>query len=161
MTLNSRDARFNELIKQLFNREDWHKRAEAARKLGFLKDNRAVNLLWRAIRSEREYIVINQIIEAMGRIGNANFTMSIIDKLKEELKKETPDKFRIIFILESLTKLKDKRALVYIGQFLNSNDEELKKLAKEAFDYIEPNWREILKKKAKDKTIQEIFDIKS
>lgn len=157
MSTYSRNATFNDLIRQLFNSEDWQKRAEAAKKLGLLKDPRASNLLWRAIKSEKEYMVINRIIEAMGRIGDAKITLSIINILKEELAKQEIDKFRIICILESLTRLKDKRALTYIGSFLNSPDVELRKLAEGSFDAIKPNWREIIKKAKMEKSIEEIF----
>ena len=159
MPTESRDANFNQLIRQLFHEEDWQKRAEAARRIGLLKDNRASNMLWRAIKSEKEYMVINRIIEAMGKIGDPKFTLSILDILKEELKKREIDKFRITYILESLSAIKDKRALPYIGTFLTSSDEELKKLAQDTFDAIEPNWREIIKEEKREKTIEEIFKI--
>ncbi|MFX1315228.1 MAG: HEAT repeat domain-containing protein [Promethearchaeota archaeon] len=160
MPAYSRNATFNELIRQLFNSEDWQKRAEAARKLGLLKDPRASNLLWRAIKSEKEYMVVNRIIEAMGRIGDAKITLSILNILKEELAKEEIDKFRIICIIESLTKLKDKRALSHIGSLLSSPDLELRTITENAFNTIEPNWREIIKKEKKEKTIEEIFKVK-
>jgi len=157
MSAYSKNANFNELIRLLFNSNDWQKRAEAARKLGLLKDSRASNLLWRAIKSEKEYMVVNRIIEAMGRIGDAKVTLSIINILREELKRQEIDKFRIITILESLTRLKDKRALPYIGSFLNSIDVELREFAEGSFDAIEPNWREIIKKAKREKSIEEIF----
>jgi len=157
MSAYSKNANFNELIRLLFNSNDWQKRAEAARKLGLLKDSRASNLLWRAIKSEKEYMVVNRIIEAMGRIGDAKVTLSIINILREELKRQEIDKFRIICILESLTRLKDKRALPYIGSFLNSIDVELREFAEGSFDAIEPNWREIIKKAKREKSIEEIF----
>lgn len=160
MSNYAKNSNFNELIRLLFNSNDWQKRAEAARKLGLLKDHRASNLLWRAIKSEKEYMVVNRIIEAMGRIGDAKVTLSIIDVLKEEVKKREIDKFRIIYILESLAKLKDKRALPYIGSFLRSPDVELRELAERCFDIIEPNWREIIKKAKKEKSIKEIFEKK-
>lgn len=160
MSAYSKNANFNELIRLLFNSDDWQKRAEAARKLGLLKDPRASNLLWRAINSEKEYMVVNRIIEAMGRIGDAKVTLSIINILREELKRQEIDKFRIICILESLTRLKDKRALPYIGSFLNSIDVELRELAEGSFDVIEPNWREIIKKAKREKSIKEIFKVK-
>lgn len=160
MSAYSKNTIFNELIRLLFNSDDWQKRAEAARKLGLLKDPRASNLLWRAIKSEKEYMVVNRIIEAMGRIGDAKVTLSIINILNDELKKPEIDKFRIICILESLTRLKDKRALPYIGSFLNSIDVELRELAEGSFDAIEPNWREIIKKAKREKSIEEIFKVK-
>lgn len=160
MSAYSKNANFNELIRLLFNSDDWQKRAEAARKLGLLKDPRASNLLWRAINSEKEYMVVNRIIEAMGRIGDAKVTLSIINILREELKRQERDKFRIIYILESLKRLKDKRALPYIGSFLNSIDVELRELAEDAFDIIEPNWREIIKKAKREKSVEEIFKVK-
>ena len=159
MPTESRDTEFNLLIRQLFHDDDWQKRAEAARRIGLLKDKRASNMLWRAIKSEKEYMVINKIIEAMGKIGDPKFTITILDILKEEIKRREIDKFRITYILECLSEIKDKRALPYIGHFLTSSDEELEKLAQDAFDVIEPNWREIVKKEKQEKSIEEIFKI--
>ena len=158
MDWHERNAEFNALIRQLFHDEDWQKRADAARQLGILKDGRAINLLCRALRNEKDHIVSNKIIEALGRIGDGRATLRIIDKLKEEKGKIEPDKYRIIYILESLTRIKDKRALSYIGSFLDSSDNEVKELAQKAFNTIEPNWREIVKKE-RSKSIQDIFKI--
>lgn len=150
------NAKFNSLIKQLFHDEEWQNRAEAARELGLLEEGRAVNLLCRALKSEKDYMVINRIIEALGRIGDGKATLKIIDKLEEEQKKGEIDKYRIIYILESLIKIKDKRALGYIGAYLKFPDEELQGIAQRAFDIIEPNWREILTREHK-KSFKEIF----
>jgi HEAT repeat protein len=62
MDWHTRNANFNDLIKQLFHEKDAEKRAEAARQLGFLKDGRAVNLLCRALNVEDEPMVVNRII---------------------------------------------------------------------------------------------------
>ncbi|NVM34665.1 MAG: HEAT repeat domain-containing protein [Candidatus Lokiarchaeota archaeon] len=156
MNWHEKNAEFNALIKQLFHDNDWQKRAEAARQLGMLKEGRATNLMCRALRSENDYIVINKIIEALGRIGDGRATLRIIEKLKEEQEKNEIDKFRIIYILESLIKLKDKRALSYLGPLLDSSDENIKNLALKAFDVIEPNWKEIIERE-RTKSIQEIF----
>ena len=86
--------------------------------------------------------------------------MRIIEKLQEELDKYEGDKFRIIYILEALTSLKDRRALPYISSFLNSPDEDLKGLAEKAFNAIEPNWRKIVEQERKEKSIYEIFNKK-
>ena len=80
--------------------------------------------------------------------------------MSEDLKNNNLDKYRIICMVESLTKIKDKRALAYIGKFLNSPDDDLKKIAEDAFDRIEPNWRQIIEKERKKKSIDEIFKIK-
>jgi HEAT repeat protein len=154
----SRDADFNRLIRNLFHAEEWKERAEAARNLGYLQDGRAVNLMCKALRKEGEYMVVNRIIEALGRIQNPKATLLIVEKLKEEIDKKEPDKYRVTTIIESLMDIKDKRALPYIGYFLNSEDKELKKLAQDAFDLIEPEWKTILEKeKAKEKSIQDVF----
>ena len=152
-----KNKEFNALINQLFLNEDWQMRAEAARQLGIMKDGRSVNLLCRALRKEEERIVQNRIIEAMGRIGDCKATMRIIEKLEEDIVRGSLDKYRIIYIIESLTRIKDKRALSYIGRFLNSSDEEIKKLSENAFDIIEPNWREIVHQERKKLSIEEIF----
>jgi len=156
MNWHEKNAEFNALIKQLFHDNDWQKRSDAARQLGLLKDGRATNLMCRALRSEKDHIVINKIIEALGRIGDGRATLRIIEKLIEEQEKNEIDKFRIIFIIESLTNIRDKRALSYLGPLLDSSDEEIKKLTLKAFDVIEPNWKEIIERERK-KTIQEIF----
>jgi HEAT repeat protein len=160
MNWHDQNIKYNSLIKDLFHNEDWQKRAEASRELGIMGEGRAVNLLCRALRSEEDHIVTNRIIEALGRIGDGRATLRIIEKLKEELNQSDIDRYRIIYIIDALKNIKDKRALEYIGSFLNSSDEEIKNLTQEAFDYIEPNWREIIKKERKEKTIQEIFKIK-
>jgi HEAT repeat protein len=150
------NAKFNALIKQLFLDDDWQKRAEAARQLGLLKDGRATNLMCRALRTENDHIVVNKIIEALGRIGDGRATLRIIEKLEEEQEKDEIDKFRVIFIIESLIKIKDKRALSYLGPLLDSSDEDIKDLTLKAFDIIEPNWKTIIKRE-RNKSIQEIF----
>ena len=159
MSWHEQNVNFNALIRQIFHEKDKEKRAEAARQLGFLKDGRAVNLLCRALKSEKDSFVSNRIIEAMGRIGDGRSTLIILEKLKEELKNADPDKMKLVFIIESLMRIKDKRALPYIGFFLNSEDAELKSLSEKAFDAIEPNWREIVEKERKEKSIQDIFRI--
>jgi len=154
---HEKNKEFNALINQLFHDEDWQKRAEAARQLGLKRDGRAVNLLCRALRKEDERIVQNRIIEALGRIGDGRATIRIIEKMEENINQGNLDKYRIIYIIESLTRIKDKRALSYIGRFLRSTDEEVRKLAENAFNIIEPNWREIVDKERKKLSIEEIF----
>jgi len=156
MDWHEKNVEFNALIKQLFHDGDWQKRAEAARRLGILKDGRATNLLCRALRSEEDHIVTNKIIEALGRIGDGRATLRIVEKLQEEQEKYEIDKFRIIYIIESLIRIKDKRALTFIAPILESSDHELKNLAQKAFDAIEPNWKKIIENE-RNKTIQEIF----
>ncbi|TFG09066.1 MAG: HEAT repeat domain-containing protein [Promethearchaeota archaeon] len=160
MVWNKANEKYNKFIRQLFHAENWHERAEAARQLGIMKDARVVNLLCRALRSEEEFMVQNRIIEALGKIGDSRATMRIIEKLDNEVDKNYSDKFRLIFILEALSNLKDKRSLVSIAPFLNSPDEELKELAEKAFDKIEPDWRLIMERELKKKSIEEIFKIK-
>ena len=159
MNWHEKNAEFNALIKQLFHDDEWQKRAEAARQLGLLKDGRATNLMCRALRSEKDHIVLNKIIEALGRNGDGRATLRIVEKLIEEQEKDEIDKFRIIFIIESLINIKDKRALSYLGPLLNSSDEDIRNLALKAFDLIEPNWKEIVKRE-RNKSIQDIFKTK-
>ena len=159
MNWHEKNAEFNTLIRQLFHDKDWQKRAEAARQLGILKDGRATNLLCRALRSENDHTVINKIIEALGRIRDGRATLRIIEHLKEEQEKYEPDKYRIIYIIESLTKIKDKRALAYLGPLLDSSDNDIKDLTLNAFNIIEPNWKEIIERE-RNKSIQEIFRMK-
>ena len=158
MAWHEANEEFNGFIKQLFHDENWQERAEAARQLGLLKDGRATNLMCRALRKEQDEMVCNKIIEALGRIGDAKATMIIIEKLRQVIEKSDIDKFSLIYIIEGLINLKDKRALIYIGTFLNSEDDELRSLTKKAFDTIEPNWREIIKKELKkNQAINDIF----
>ncbi len=160
MTEESNDSNFNKLLTQLFQEEtNWEKRAEAARQLGFLRDNRATNLLCKALKNEKDTIVVNRIIEAMGRIADPKATKSIIEKLNDEFDKFEGDKYRIVYILEALTQIKDKRALSYISSLLNSPDTQLRDLTIKAFETIEPNWREIVQREQKknEKTLEEIF----
>ncbi len=159
MSWQAKNVNFNQLIKQVFHDKESDKRAEAARQLGFLQDRRSVNMLCRALKTEQDPIVINRIIEALGRIEDGRATLRIIEKLEEEIKKPEIEinKLRVIFIIESLTRIKDRRALESISYFLNSLDEKLLQLAEKAFDVIKPNWRQIIEKERKQKSIQDIF----
>ncbi|MFW9896651.1 MAG: HEAT repeat domain-containing protein [Candidatus Thorarchaeota archaeon] len=161
MNWHKQNTKYNSLINQLFHDEDWQQRAEAARELGIMREGRAVNLLCRALRAEKEYLVINRIIEALGKIRDGRATLRIIEKLTEELDKPDLNKFRIIYILEALKRIKDKRALEYVGFFLDATNDTLRDLAKEVFDEIEPDWQNIIKRERKERTIQEIFRVKS
>ena len=160
MEWHKANERYNSLINQLFHGNEWQERSEAARELGIMKEGRAVNLLCRALRKEQDKVVQDRIIEALGKIGDGRATLRIIEKLREMADQDEIDKFRIINIIESLINIKDKRALVYIGPFLNIPEEEIRKVAENAFDIIEPNWREIVKKERETKSIQDIFNIK-
>lgn len=159
MSWQAKNVNFNQLIKQVFHDKKSDKRAEAARQLGFLKDGRSVNLLCRALTIEEDPIVINRIIEALGRIEDGRATLRILEKLDAEFKKPEieVDKLRIIFIIESLTRIKDKRALGSLSYFLNSSDDKLLQLAENAFDVIQPNWRQIIERERKEKSVQDIF----
>jgi len=161
MNWQAKNINYNELIRQVFHDKNSDKRAEAARQLGFLQDGRAVNLLCRALKIEDDPIVINRIIEALGRIEDGRATLGIIKKLEEEIKKPQieSDKLRVMFIIESLTRIKDKRALESISYFLNSSDDKLIKLAENAFDKIKPNWRQIIEKERKERSLQDIFKV--
>lgn len=159
MEWHKANEKYNSLINQLFHGKEWQDRSEAARELGIMKEGRAVNLLCRALRSEQDKVVQDRIIEALGKIGDGRATLRIIEKLKEMIDDDNIDKFRVINIIESLINIKDKRALVYIGPFLNIPEEDLKKVAENAFDVIEPNWRDIIKKERETKSIQDIFKI--
>jgi len=160
MNWHEQNVKYNTMIKKLFHDEDWQQRAEAARELGIMEEGRAVNLLCRALRSEKDYLVTNKIIEALGKIGDGRGTLRIVETLQEELDKPEADKFRLIYILEALKNIKDKRALVYVGLFLESSDDTLKSLARDIFDELEPDWRNIIKKERKEKSLQEIFKLK-
>ncbi|MFX1239047.1 MAG: HEAT repeat domain-containing protein [Promethearchaeota archaeon] len=158
MDWHKANEKFNGLIKKLFHDENWQERAKAARELGFLKDGRATNLMCRALKIEKDRLVCNRIIEALGRIGDPKATMIIGSKLTEEMEALNPDRFTILYIIESFINLKDKRALILIGPFLYSEDNELKELTQRVFDTIEPNWRDIVERELKkNRSIEEIL----
>lgn len=158
MDWNAINENYNVLIKQLFHGKNWEDRADAARQLGFLRDGRAVNLLCRALKSERDSSVSLRIIEALGRIGDGRATLRILEKMHQELENDHLDKRNLIFIIESLMRIKDKRALPYLSQFLDSEFEEIRTLTEKAFDSIEPRWKEILENEKRQKSLKEIFE---
>lgn len=146
MDSNTQNTDFNNAIKNLFNGE-LMERVAAAKKLGDMRDGRATNLLIKALKSEKEGIVINRIIEALGDIKNAKATIPIAEFLKIETQKpETEqDKTRMFLIIESLMKIGDKRALTHLGILLNSCHSDIRKLTEEAFECIDPNWKDNIK----------------
>ena len=161
MAWQAKNINFNNLIKQMLHDKDSEKRAESARQVGFLRDGRSVNLLCRALKTEKNTIVVNRIIEALGRIGDGRATLSILEKFEIEMKKSEndSDKLRIVFIIESLTRIKDNRALEFISHYLDSTDDELLQLSQNAFDIILPDWRDIIKRNQKERTLQDIFKV--
>ena len=147
MDQKTRNEAFNSHIKKLFDSSSWKNRAIAAKKLGQLKEGRATNILARALKSEKDAVVINRIIEAMGEIRDPKATMLIIDFLKEELKKSEvdQDKTRLFIIIESLMKIGDRRALEHLGILLDSCHSDIRKLTEEAFKCIDPDWKQNIK----------------
>jgi hypothetical protein len=146
MDSNTENTDFNNAIKNLFNGE-LMERVAAAKKLGDMRDGRATNLLIKALKSEKEGTVINRIIEALGDIKNAKATMPIVEFLRIETQKpeEEQDKTRMFLIIESLMKIGDKRALTHLGILLNSCHSDIRKLTEEAFECIDPNWKDNIK----------------
>jgi HEAT repeat protein len=144
MDQKTRNEVFNKHIKKLFDGSSWKNRAIAAQKLGQLKEGRATNILARALKSEKDEVVINRIIEAMGEIKDAKATMLIIEILTEELEKpeEEQDKTRLFIIIESLMKIGDRRALEHLGILLDSCHDDIRELTEEAFECIDPNWKQ-------------------
>jgi len=147
MEQKTEEDQYNLLIKQLFGSEKWEERAEAARKIGHLEQGRATNILIKALQKENDEVVINRIIEALGRIKNAKATMPIIEFLKKELQKVDPNKKRLFTIVESLMKISDKRALSHLGILYKSCEADIKEVTEEALRCIDPNWKENLKSK--------------
>jgi len=143
MDQKTRNEAFNQNIKTLFNSSSFKERAIAAQNLGNLKEGRAINMLARALKSEKDDVVINRIIEAMGEIGDPKATMLIIEVLKQEVKKQEDlqDKTRLFIIIESLMKIGDKRALEHLGILLDSCQSDVRKLTEEAFECIDPEWK--------------------
>lgn len=147
MDQKTRNEAFNNYVKSLFNDSQWKKRALAAENLGKLKEGRATNILARALKSEKDDVVINRIIEAMGEIKDPKATMLIVDFLKKELEKteKIQDKTRLFIIIESLMKIGDKRALEHLGILLDSCYSDIRKLTEEAFECIDPEWKQNIK----------------
>jgi HEAT repeat protein len=137
---------FNDAIRNLLHGEVME-RATAARKLGQLKEGRAINLLIKALSKEEDPVVINRIVEAMGDIKHPKSTLSIIDILKREIEKpdDVQDKALLFLIIESLMKIGDKRALEHLGLLLESCDADIRTRTEEAFECIDPKWKENLK----------------
>jgi len=146
MNSNSRDNEYNLAIKNLFH-GNVMERASAASQIGHFKDGRSTNILVRALNSEKDQIVINRIVEAMGEVNDAKATMVIVKLLKRELEKHESeqDKSLLFLIVESLMKIGDKRALEHLGSLSRSCESDLKKLTEEAIECIDPNWKENLK----------------
>ena len=149
MDQKTRNQSFNEYIKILFNSTNFKERAIAAQNLGNLKEGRAINMLARALKAEKDDVVINRIIEAMGEIGDPKATMLIIEFLKQELEKSEVDqnKTRLFIIVESLMKIGDKRALEHLGILLDSCHTDIRKLTEDAFECIDPDWKLNIKSK--------------
>jgi HEAT repeat protein len=147
MDPESQNKDFNEAIKKLFH-GDTIERATGARTLGHLKEGRAVNLLIKALNNEQDSIVIHRIIEALGDIEHSKATKPILDILIKELEKpeDSQDKAILFIIIESLMKIGDKRALQHLGLLLDSCDADIRKRTEEAFECIDINWRENIKK---------------
>jgi len=146
MDSNTQINEFNLAMKNLFH-GGVMERVTAARTLGHLKEGRATNLLVKALNSERDSIVINRIIEAMGEIKDPKATIPIVNFLKKELEKseDQQDKTRLFLIVETLMKIGDKRALEHLGILLESCDADIRKLTEEAFECIDPSFKENLK----------------
>ncbi len=151
--------KFNELIKTLFHDDKWKNRAEAARKLGDLKDGRAVNLMCRALNKEEDYIVKNHLIEALGSIGNPKAVRDLIIIFNQEIKKPI-DKYRLELIISSFISIKDKRCLPFISILLNSDHQTLRLLTQKAFDVILPNWKEYTTEIENDSLFKKDFNSK-
>ncbi|MFX1498294.1 MAG: HEAT repeat domain-containing protein [Promethearchaeota archaeon] len=146
MDSDTQNNEFNLAMKNLFHGKVME-RATAAITLGHLKEGRAINLLVKALNSENDPIVINRIIEAMGEIKDQKATISIVEFLKTELEKPEveQDKTRLFLIIESLMKIGDKRALQHLGVLLESCDADIRRLTEEAFECIDPNFKQNLK----------------
>lgn len=143
MDHKTRNEAFNGYIRKLFNSSSFKERAIAAQNLGKLKEGRAINMLAKALKTEKDEVVINRIIEAMGEIGDPKATMLIIEFLKQEIQKseEEQNKTRLFIIIESLMKIGDKRALEHLGLLLDSCHSDIRKLTEEAFECIDPEWK--------------------
>ena len=143
MDQKTQNEAFNSYVKILFNSSGWKERAFAAQNLGQLKEGRATNILARALKSEKDDVVINRIIEAMGEIKDPKATMLIVNFLIQELERpeEDQNKTRLFIVIESLMKIGDKRALEHLGILLDSCHSDIRKLTEEAFECIDPKWK--------------------
>lgn len=149
MDHKAQNEKYNKLVRQLFDSQEWNQRAAAAREIGQMGEGRAVNILIRVLEKESDDGVINNILEALGRIAHAKATQSILRFLQLELDKseDKQDKERLFIIIEALMKIGDKRALEQLGLLQAScMDEELKGLTEKALSCVDPNWKENIKK---------------
>ena len=62
MNWQAKNVNFNESMKKLLHDVNSEKRAESARQIGFLRDARAVYLLCRALKTEKNPNVVKRII---------------------------------------------------------------------------------------------------
>jgi len=136
----------DKLVHDLYHGETWEERAEAARQIGLKSDGRSTNMLVKRLNKEEDPVVRNRIIEAMGKIKDAKATMPIINVLKEELEVEIPDKKLLFVIIESLMKIGDKRVLSQLGIVYQSCDADIKELTEQAFECIDPSWKDNIQK---------------
>ncbi|TFF88345.1 MAG: HEAT repeat domain-containing protein [Promethearchaeota archaeon] len=152
MDHEAQNKTYNKYIRILFDSENWKERAEAAQKIGNMKLGRASNMLIRKLEKETDQVVINNIIEALGKIGDPKATLSILKILNKELEKseEDQDKSRLFVLIEALMKIGDKRSLEQLGVLKNSCDAEIQKLTEEALECIDPNWKENIKSSKKN-----------
>ena len=149
MDHKAQNEKFNKLIRQLYDSEEWELRATAAREIGHMGLGRAVNILIKVLEKEKDAAVVNSLIEALGRIANGKATQSILRFLQLELDNpdDQQDKERLFIIIEALMKIGDKRALEQLGILQAScMDEELKGLTEKALSCVDPNWKENIKK---------------
>jgi len=136
------DIDYNKVVETLLRSDKWEERAEAARNIGLHSDGRATHILTKVLKREKDSVVISRIIEAMGRIRDPKATMSIIEILKQETIKQNPDRKLLFVIIESLMKIGDKRALEDLGILHNSCDANIQELTEQAFECIDPNWKQ-------------------
>ncbi|HEY0089331.1 MAG TPA: HEAT repeat domain-containing protein [Candidatus Lokiarchaeia archaeon] len=145
-----------ENINKLSNGKTWNERAEAAIKLGKSKDLKNTDYLLKALKSEKDEIVINRIIEALGKMKDPKATNPLTDLLKKELQlpEIKQNKSKLFALVESLIKIGDKKALEDIGILLESCSSDLKELSEKSLECIDPNWKENVKIQSKLNSIK-------
>jgi len=144
-------------INRLFFGKTWNERADAAIKLGKTKALKNTDYLIKALKSEKDEIVINRIIEAIGKMKDPKATNVLTDLLNKELQlpENKQNKSKLFALVESLIKIGDKKALEDIGILLESCSSDLKELSEKSLECVDPNWKENVKTQSKLNSIKE------
>ena len=91
----------------------WEVRFQSAGALGIIKDERAVNPLVKQAFIDEEVMVRRMSIQALGKLGEASRTTTVLDRLYDMLER-VKDQALAADICETLGMIGDKSAFVYL-----------------------------------------------